>query len=388
VGVTRGLVILGSTGSIGQQALDVARACPDELRVVGLAAGQNLELLAAQVSEWSPAFVSAPPLLPGSSWHGARVVPLDEMCEIPDAERVLICTAGATGLRPTLAAIRAGKSVALANKEVLVMAGDLVMTEARRHGAALLPVDSEHSAVWQCLAGDCELGIGKVTGPVRRVLLTASGGAFRDLPFEELKSVTREQALAHPNWVMGPKVTIDSATLMNKGFEVIEAHWLFGLSYNQIDVVLHRESIVHALVEFIDGSYKAELGPPDMRLPVQHALTYPVRRAASWPRLNLEDVAHLSFAPLESRRYPCYELALAAAESGGSMSAVLSAADDVAVRFFLDGRIPFTGIAETVDRALQAHECNAQPTLEEIVEVDAQTRAFLEQSVGLTRHFY
>jgi 1-deoxy-D-xylulose-5-phosphate reductoisomerase len=271
---------------------------------------------------------------------------------------------------------------------VLVMAGGLVIAEALRHGAPILPVDSEHSAVWQCLAGECELGVGRVDGPVRRVLLTASGGAFRDLAIEELSYVTREQALAHPNWVMGPKVTVDSATLMNKGFEVIEAHWLFGLPYDCIDVVVHRESVVHALVEFIDGSIKAELGPPDMRLPVQHALTYPHRRLATWPRLKIEDVGKISFAPLDRRRYPCFELALAAAEAGGSMPAVLSAADDVAVKSFLDGRLAFTGIAEVVDRALQQHQCIPHPSLDEIIAVDAETRASLDRQVGRIRRFY
>jgi 1-deoxy-D-xylulose-5-phosphate reductoisomerase len=379
-------VILGSTGSIGRQALEVIRYHPDELRLVGIGAGQNLELLGSQVEEWSPAFVSAPSLTPGQTWHGATVATLADMCQLPEAERVLISTVGATGLLPTLAAIRARKTVLLANKEVLVMAGELVVREAQRYGAAILPVDSEHSAVWQCLVGECSLGTGRTEGPIHRIVLTASGGAFRDWPLGELGSVTREQALAHPNWVMGPKVTIDSATLMNKGFEVIEAHWLFGLPYNQIEVLVHRESVLHALVEFVDGSVKAELGPPDMRLPLQYALTYPYRRSGSWPRLRLEEIGHLTFAPLDRRRYPCFELALAAAAAGGSVPAALSAADDVAVRLFLDGQIAFTDIADTVDRALQAHRPVSQPTYEEIVATDAETRTFLDQSVGHTRH--
>ncbi|HEX5415343.1 MAG TPA: 1-deoxy-D-xylulose-5-phosphate reductoisomerase, partial [Chloroflexota bacterium] len=259
--MARGIVIIGSTGSIGRQALDVARTCPDDVRIVGLAGGRNRELLAAQVREWSPAWVAAPGLSPGNDFHGARVREIDELCALPQAERVLISTVGSAGLVPTLAALRAGKSVALANKEVLVMAGDIVVETARQHGGELIPVDSEHNALWQCLTGDCQLGVGAAVGPVERVIITASGGAFRDYPVERLAEVTPAQALAHPNWVMGPKVTVDSATLMNKGFEVIEAHWLFGLPYEQIHVLLHRESLVHAMAEFVDGSIRATLGP-------------------------------------------------------------------------------------------------------------------------------
>jgi 1-deoxy-D-xylulose-5-phosphate reductoisomerase len=373
--VTGGVVILGSTGSIGRQALDVIRSCDDAPKVVGLAGGRNLDLLAEQVQRLRPRYVHAPAISHERTWHGALVIPLDDLCQVPEADRVLISTVGSTGLAPTLAAVQARKTVLLANKEVLVMAGELVIAEARRHGAPLLPVDSEHNAVWQCLVGDCVLGIGQADGPIRRIVLTASGGPFRDMSLDQVRSVTRDQALAHPNWVMGPKVTIDSATLMNKGFEVIEAHWLFGLPYDQIDVLLHRESVVHALVEFIDGSLKAVLGPADMRLPIQHALTYPKRCAGSWPRLRLEDVGRLSFAPLDRNRYPCFDLALAAAVAGGSLPAVLNAADDVAVKSFLDGDIEFVEIAELVDRALQSHQRIAQPSLDEILEIDTLTRA-------------
>jgi 1-deoxy-D-xylulose-5-phosphate reductoisomerase len=261
--VSRGVVILGSTGSVGRQALDVIRSCSDDLHVVGLAGGQNLELLAAQVTEWSPEYIFAPALAGESTWNGSKVIPIDDLCQVPGAERILISTVGSSGLYPTLAALRSGKTVALANKEVLVMAGQVVVDLARRCGGRILPVDSEHNAIWQCLAGECTIETGNVIGPIQRLVLTASGGAFRDLPPDLLDGVTREQALAHPTWVMGQKVTIDSATLMNKGFEVIEAHWLFGLPYNQIDVILHRESVVHALVEFVDGSFKASLGPTD-----------------------------------------------------------------------------------------------------------------------------
>lgn len=383
----RGIVILGSTGSVGRQALEVARAFPDQLHVVGLAAGQRLDLLAEQIETWKPALVSAPSLVPGTTWNGARVVSLDQLASADEADRVLVATVGATGLSPTLAAMRSGKSVALANKEVLVMAGGPVIAEARRHGAEILPVDSEHSALWQCLVGECAISPGTTLGPVERVVITASGGAFRDLAPDTLSQVRPEQALAHPNWVMGPKVTVDSATLMNKGFEVIEAHWLFGIPYERIDVVLHRESVVHALVEFIDGSMKAVLGPPDMRLPLQHALTHPERRAGGWPRLPLEGLGCLNFAPLDRAHYPCFELAMRAAAGGGSLPAVLSAADDVAVEKFLAGELPFTGIAEMVDRALQAHAVVADPSLEEIVEIDAETRRQLQRVSQRVSHW-
>ena len=380
--MARGIIILGSTGSIGQQALEVVRANADDLAVVGLAAGQNLDLLRRQVQEYHPANVSAPRLTPGTVWNGARVVSLTEICQTQEGERVLISTVGTTGLLPTLAAIRARKTVMLANKEVLVMAGDLVMAEARRVGIPVLPVDSEHNAAWQCFAGDCSLSAGAIVGPLQRIILTASGGAFRDLSPHQLLQVTPRQALAHPTWVMGPKVTVDCATLMNKGFEVIEAHWLFGLPYEQIDVVLHRESIVHALVEFVDGSLKAELGAPDMRIPIQHALTYPDRRASSWRHLRIEDVGQLSFAPLERGRYPCFDLAMEAARVGGTTTAVLSAADEVAVERFLAGEIAFTEIPEVVDRALQAHQSISRPTVDEVLAIDQEVRRDVDERLG------
>ncbi|MGH2459571.1 MAG: 1-deoxy-D-xylulose-5-phosphate reductoisomerase [Chloroflexota bacterium] len=380
--MARGIVILGSTGSIGQQAIEVIRANPDDLRVVGLAAGHNLDLLERQIQELQPGYVSAPSLAPGRRWNGAEVRSLSEIATVSEADRVLVSTVGMTGLLPTLAAIRAGKTVLLANKEVLVVAGALVMDEARRAGIPILPVDSEHNAVWQCFAGDCTLGAGTIEGPLQRIILTASGGAFRDLSPDELHQVTPRQALAHPNWVMGPKVTVDCATLMNKGFEVIEAHWLFGVPYAHIDVVLHRESIVHALVEFVDGSLKAELGAPDMRLPIQHALTYPNRRSSAWRRLRVEDIGRLSFAPLESGRYRCFDLALEAARVGGTATAALSAADEVAVARFLAGTIAFTEIAEVVDRALQTHQSIARPTIDDVLAVDREVRRDVEARLG------
>lgn len=376
--MAHGIVILGSTGSIGQQALDVIRAHRDHLRVVGLAGGQNLDLLARQTRDFKPIYVCSPKLPAGSIWNGAQVVSIVEICQVTEADRVLVSTVGSTGLLPTLAAIRGHKTVLLANKEVLVMAGEPIMAEVRRAGIPLLPVDSEHNAVWQCFSGDCSLGAGSIEGPLQRIVLTASGGAFRDLSPDQLATVTPAQALAHPNWVMGQKVTVDCATLINKGFEVIEAHWLFGLPYEQIDVVLHRESIVHALVEFVDGSMKAALSPPDMRLPIQHALTYPSRRPSAWPRLRIEDVGRLTFAPLDRRRYRCFDLALQAAAAGGTVPAALSAADDVAVEKFLAGKIAFTDIPRIIDRAVQLHQPMSHPTVDDVLAVEQQVRRDLE----------
>lgn len=371
------LVILGSTGSIGRQALDVVRAHPDQVRVVGLAAARSAGLLEEQVAEFRPAyyFLEAGQRAASSAFDGTRLLPMDEMACLPEADLVLVSTVGSAGLAPTLAALAAGKRVAIANKEVLVMAGEAVTAAAQRGGGTLIPVDSEHSAIWQCLQG--EPGEGG-PGRIHRLVLTASGGAFRDKSVEDLRRVTPEEALRHPNWVMGPKVTVDSATLMNKGFEVIEAHWLFGVPLASIDVLLHRESIIHSLVEFVDGSVKAQLGAPDMRLPLQYALSYPDRwHAPHFPRLNLAEMAKLSFAPVEPGRWPCLELALAAARQGGTYPAVLSAADDVAVEWFLAGRIGFLDIPRLVGDTLAAHRPAAHPNLEEMLEADAWARADL-----------
>lgn len=371
------LVILGSTGSIGRQALEVVRAHPEQVRVVGLAAGRSAGLLEEQVAEFRPAyyFLEAAPRAAFSAFDGAQLLAMDEMACLPEADLVLVATVGRAGLAPTLAALAAGKRVALANKEVLVMAGEAVVAAAQRGGGTLIPVDSEHSAIWQCLQGEAGEG-----GPARihRLVLTASGGAFRDRSVEELRRVTPEEALRHPNWVMGPKVTVDSATLMNKGFEVIEAHWLFGVPLANIDVLLHRESIIHSLVEFVDGSVKAQLGAPDMRLPLQYAISYPDRwHAPGFPRLDLAQMGKLSFAPVEAGRWPCLELALEAAMQGGTCPAVLSAADDVAVECFLAGRIGFLDIPRLVEATLGAHRTVHHPNLEDVVEADAWARADL-----------
>jgi 1-deoxy-D-xylulose-5-phosphate reductoisomerase len=375
--VTR-IALLGSTGSIGRQTLEVVRANADEFLIVGLAAGGNLDLLRHQIAEFGPALINSP-----SVGHLSQLVPdpgtsicfvsLEEMVAAPQVDLAVIATAGKAGLLPTLAAIRAGKQVALANKEALVIAGELVMDAARAAGLEIRPVDSEHSAIWQCLRGEPH-------SAVKRLLLTASGGAFRDYQPDQLARVTPELALRHPTWQMGPKVTIDSATLMNKGLEIIEAHWLFGVDFDRIDVVLHRESIVHSMVEFVDGSIKAQLGTPDMRLPIHCALAYPRRLANPFPSLDLAAQGQLTFGPVDLRRYPCLRLARQAGAAGGTFPAVLSAADEEAVALFLGGDLPFTAIPDVVDAALSAHVGIQHPDLATILSADAWARARAQES--------
>ncbi|MDO8617112.1 MAG: 1-deoxy-D-xylulose-5-phosphate reductoisomerase [Dehalococcoidia bacterium] len=376
-----GIAVLGSTGSIGRQALEVIRSLPGRFNVMALAAGSNVTLLEDQVREFRPRFVCAgreadylrERLRTGAV--GARWAEMDEMAAHADVDVVLVATVGAAGLAPTLAAVRAGKAVALANKEVLVMAGQIIMAEARRSGAQLRPIDSEHSAIWQCLWGER-------ADAVARITLTASGGPFRDMPPEELARVTAEEALRHPNWQMGQKITVDSATLLNKGLECIEARWLFDVPLEQIDVILHRESIVHSLVEFRDGSVKAQLGVPDMRLPIQCALTYPERLpGVSVPRLDLKLIGALHFSAPQLRQFPCLGLALEAGRRGGTCPAVLSAADEIAVQHFLAGHIRFLDIPRALDDALNAHVPVMSPGLEEVLGADAWARSFAEDWV-------
>lgn len=367
------LVVLGSTGSIGRQTLDVVRSLPGRFTVIGLAAGANVTLLEEQAREFHPRLIRCD--REGEYLRGrisAAWTTMEEMASHPHADLVVVATVGTTGLAPTLAALRAGKTVALANKEVLVIAGQLITAEANRHKAQLRPIDSEHSAIWQCLWGE-------QPHSVRRIILTASGGPFRDTPPEELDRVTAEQALRHPNWQMGQKITVDSATLLNKGLECIEARWLFDVPLDCIDVLLHRESIVHSLVEFRDGSVKAQLGVPDMRLPIQCALTYPERvPGTAVPRLDLRHIGALSFGTPDMQRYPCLSLALEAGRRAGTFPAVLCAADEVAIQHFLAGHLRFTDIARVIEDALAAHPDTADPTLDDILAADASARACAE----------
>ena len=376
-----GLAVIGSTGSIGRQTLDVVRSLPDRFRVIGLAAGNNVTVLEQQLREFRPRVVS---IQREQDYLRDRIrqdgLPCDwatpeEIASHPDVDVVMVGTVGKAGLTVTMAALRAGKAVALANKEVLVIAGHLVMKEARLFGASLRPTDSEHSAIWQCLWGED-------SRTIERIILTASGGPFRDRPVNELASVTAEEALRHPNWQMGRKITVDSATLLNKGLECIEARWLFDVPLQNVSVVLHRESIVHSLVEFTDGSMKAQLGVPDMRLPIQCALTYPDRVPnATVPRLDLAQVASLNFGPIDFRRYPCLGLALQAGSMEGTYPTVLSAVDEVAVQHFLAGHVGFTDIPRMIEEALDRHQSRLEPNLEDILDVDERARAWAEDWV-------
>jgi len=371
-----GLAILGSTGSIGRQTLEVVRHLR-RFRVVGLAAGRNVTLLEEQAREFSPSLLWADRegdyLQQKAAGLRARWTPMEEMACHPDVDIVVVATPGKAGLLPTLAAVRAGKVVALANKEVLVMAGHLVMDTARQHGAELRPVDSEHSAIWQCLWGEDRASIA-------RIILTGSGGPFRDLSLDDLARVTADEALRHPTWQMGHKVTVDSATLINKGLEAIEAHWLFGVPFDKIEVVLHRESIVHSLVEFRDGSIKAQLGMPDMRLPIQCALTYPQRLpfGGRVKRLDLTQLGTLAFCQPEPRRFPSLSLALEAGRRGGTFPAAMAAADEVAVEHFLAGRIGFMDIPRAIEATLTAHQGTVEPGLEDVLAADAWARHWTE----------
>jgi len=377
----RRIAVLGSTGSIGLQTLEVVEAFPDRFRVVALACQRSVDTLIEQARRHRPILVGVADS--EAAAEAARALrdtdvrvtggrgALAECAALPEADMVMAAAAGIAGLRPVWEAVRAGKTVALANKEPIVVAGHLITREAARSGAQLLPADSEHSAIFQVLLGQDRRG-------VKRVVLTASGGAFRDMPEEQLDGVTPEQALAHPTWKMGPKVTVDSATLMNKGLEIIEARWLFGLSPEQVSVVLHPESIVHSLVEFVDGSTLAQLARPDMRVPIQFALSYPERWPRPEPPVDLAAVGALHFAPLSERRWPCVRLAKEALAAGGSAPAALNAADEVAVSWFLSGRIRFTEIAQIIERALDSHAGRPGGSVEELLEVDAQVRRSLE----------
>ena len=357
----KNIVVLGSTGSIGTQTLDVVRALPDDFKVVGLAAGRNVDLLAKQAEEFTPRMTWP------DAFGSAKRTPMEEMVTAPDVDIVMVATTGRAGLVPTLNALRAGKAVALSNKEVIVMAGELITRAAAEHGVPLLPVDSEPSAIWQCLRGEDE--------PVSKLIITASGGPFRRRPLDEMESVTLAEALAHPTWVMGRKITIDSSTLMNKAFEVIECRWLFDVPFEQIDVVVHPQSVIHSMVEFADGSVKAQMGPPDMRLPIQVALAHPQRVPnGSLSKYNPLAYPSLTFEEMDAARYPCFVMGVEAGRKQQSYPAVLSAADEEAVHLFLDGRIGFGDIRRIVDGVLERHEPFDASTPEAVLEADAWAR--------------
>ena len=376
-GKVKRLALLGSTGSIGRQTLDIVRAMPERFCVIGLAAGKNLALLADQVKEFQPEFIcyseAEKDKETTKNRFNCKYLSLEEMAAHADADIVVIATSGAAGLGAVLAAARAGKSIALANKESLVAAGEIITSEAKKHKARILPVDSEHSAIWQCLNGEKQ--------PPRRIILTASGGPFRSYSPEQMSGITVAQALAHPSWKMGKKVTIDSATLMNKGLEVIEAHWLLGMPIADIRVLVHPQSIVHSMVEFIDGSVKAQLSCPDMRLPIQYALSYPRRLPNSnLPHLDWDNFSGLTFEQPDMVKFPCLRLAIEAGNKGGAYPAGLCAADEVAVDLFLSQRIGFTDISRIVGQVLERHRSVSRPSLDDIMAADKWAR---ETALGL-----
>jgi len=375
----RRIAILGSTGSIGTQTLDVISMKPEQFEVVALAAGRNTALLCEQVKQFGPRLVACADeaaardlrdrlgdLAAGIQIeHGAQGLIL--VAAHADADMLITAIVGSVGLAPTLAAIDAGIAIGLANKETLISAGHLVMASAHHKQIPIIPVDSEHSAIFQCLNGEN-------LRDVKKIILTASGGSFRDRSREELVGVTVKEALRHPNWSMGAKITIDSATMVNKGLEVIEAHWLFGLDYDQIEVVLHPESIVHSMVEFVDTSIIAQLGNPDMRVPIQYALTYPNRVKGTFRPLDLVKAGALHFREMDEQRFPCIRMAYDAGRSGGTMPTVYSAANEVAVERFLNGQIAFLQIERIIAETMDRHQLTSAPGLGDILEADNWAR--------------
>ncbi len=376
--------LLGATGSIGTQTLDVIRQFPEQFKLVAMSVGKNIDLAIKQIYDFSPQLVSVQNKedyeklllqIPERTKVVYGSEGLLEVATYPSSDVLVNAVLGSVGLGPTIAAIKEGKTIAIANKETLVTAGHIVTKEAKNYQVPLLPVDSEHSAIYQCLNGERQ-------DDIDRLILTASGGSFRDRKREQLEGVTVEEALNHPNWSMGAKITIDSATMMNKGLEVIEAHWLFDIPYEKIDVVLHKESIIHSMVEFIDRSVIAQLGTPDMRVPIQYALTYPNRleRTAS-ERLNLWEIGKLHFSKLDFERFRCMAYAYEAGRVGGTMPTVLNAANEEAVAAFLASKITFLEIEYLIEAALERHQTISLPTLETIIEVDQETRTFIHSRI-------
>lgn len=368
--------LMGATGSIGTQTLDVIREHPEEFRLTAMSVGKNIEEARKMITEFNPRLVSVQrkedaETLSREFPSSVKVLHGDEgLVEVAchqDADILVNAVLGSVGLYPTLQAIEAGKTIAIANKETLVTAGHLVMEAARAKGTSLLPVDSEHSAIFQALQGESEKNIDKL-------IITASGGSFRDRTREELVGVTVHEALNHPNWSMGAKITIDSASMMNKGLEVIEAHWLFDIPYDRIDVVQHRESIIHSMIQFHDSSVMAQLGTPDMRVPIQYALTYPDRLQRPGKRLDLVEIGKLHFEKMDLDRFRCLAFAYEAGRIGGSMTTVLNAANEASVALFLDNKISFLDIETYIEKAMNAHQVIHRPDLETIHEIDLETR--------------
>lgn len=380
INMTKTISILGSTGSIGTQTLNVIDKF-DNISVKGISANTNVKMLEAQARKYSPSVCGIyskdlyTDLKTRLSDTSTRVVcGMDGLMEIAsdDSDTVMAAMVGSIGLRPTLEAIKKGKRIALANKETLVTAGHIVMSEAKKYGAEIIPVDSEHSAVFQCLNGKSNF---------RKIILTASGGPFFGKKYDELKDITAEDALRHPNWNMGGKITIDSATLMNKGLEVIEAKWLFDAAVSQIEIVVQRESIIHSMVEFDDGAVIAQLGVPDMAIPIQLALTYPQRLPSPAESINFDRLTSLSFSRPDKKTFKCLSLALRSAETGGSLPAVMNAANEEMVYKFLKNEVKFTDIADTVEHVMDSHKIISFPSLNEIIECDVWARNFVKEVI-------
>lgn len=377
--MTKHIAILGSTGSIGTQTLDVARAHTDKLTVEVLTAGHNAKLLIEQAREFKPNAVviadetkyaevrEALADLDIKVWAGSKAI--EDVVQMSTVDTVVTAMVGYVGLSSTIKAIEAGKNIALANKETLVVAGELITELVAKHKVKVTPVDSEHSAIFQCLVGEPE---------VEKLIITASGGPFRTKSIDELRTVTPQQALKHPNWNMGAKITIDSASMMNKGLEVIEAHWLFGIPYEQIEVTVHPQSIIHSMVQFIDGSVKAQMGLPDMRLPIQYALSYPDRWPSTFGRIDFNNQQPLTFEAPDLEKFRCLALAYEALGKGGNMPAIMNAANEVAVAAFLKERIGFLDIAATIERTMHAIAFVGKPTYEDYVATDREARRFAE----------
>jgi 1-deoxy-D-xylulose-5-phosphate reductoisomerase len=388
----RGLAILGSTGSIGASTLEVVRMHPERYRVVALSANTDVEGMLAQCREFRPPLVAMADTASARALQGrlrdegldsevmAGSEGLQAVATHPQVTDVMAAIVGAAGLVPTLAAVRPGRRVLLANKEALVVAGELFVAAAASSGARILPIDSEHNAIFQCLPQNFAVGLGEVG--VRSILLTASGGPFRRRSLDELASVTPDQACAHPNWSMGRKISVDSATMMNKGLEVIEARWLFDARPDQIRVVVHPQSVIHSLVQYVDGSVLAQLGNPDMRTPIAHALAWPERHSSGVAALDLFAVARLDFEPPDLQRFPCLRLAFDAVAAGGSAPVVLNAANEVAVDRFLRGRLGFTAIAEVVGRTLDSYSAVSGRSIDELLAIDREARRVAEQQAA------
>ncbi len=378
---TKYLSVLGSTGSIGVNALNVVRSFPDDFRVRYLSAHTQFELLIEQAREFTPAavvigdenhFKMVKDALPGIEVLKGRAGLL-EMAARDDVDTMLNGIVGSAGMEPTIRSIQAGVNVALSNKESLVMAGDLINQLLVEKGVDLFPVDSEHSAIWQCL-------VGEASEDIKRLVITGSGGPFRTTAPNAFKDITVAQALKHPNWSMGRKITIDSATMMNKGLEVIEAYWLFQLPVEKIDIVIHPQSIIHSMVEFVDGSVKAQMGLPDMKIPIQYALSYPRHFPQAWEQLDLAKIGTLTFEEPDFQKFKCLQLAFDALQGGGSLPVVLNVANEEAVYRFLDGDIPFTAIPELITKAMNAHDFLEHPALDDILALEKWTQAFIRRS--------